>query len=63
VRCEERLRVSAHQAEIGMSWACGGSFSTESKSIKTSAKPKSSKAKVEQNQKSIKIKVQQNQNP
>ena len=57
VRCEERLRASAHQAEIGMSGACGRSFSTESKSIKTSTKPKSIKTKVQQNQNPLKIKV------
>jgi hypothetical protein len=63
VRCEERLRASAHQAEIGMSGACGRSFSTESKSIKTSTKSKSVKIKAQQNQNPAKSKPSQNQNP
>jgi len=51
VRCEKRLRASAHQAEIGMSGACGRSFSTKSKPVENQSplKPKPSKIKVVEN--------------
>jgi len=65
VRCEERLRASAHQAEIGMSGACGRSFSTKSKPVENQSllKIKSQQNQSPAKSKSIKIKVQQNQNP
>jgi hypothetical protein len=68
VRCEERLRASVHQAEIGMSGACGRSFSTKSKSVKNQSplKPKPSKIKAQQNQQNqsaAKSKSIKNQSP